>query len=87
LSKETEIPDRDTLIWAGRVWSSLSALDCVGVLHLALGYNFAAMDAESAREQARYIDRMALLPWLSLGEPLQVDVARALKRLQTVFTR
>jgi hypothetical protein len=81
LSKETD-PDGQTLTWTGRVWSRLSAVECIGVLHLALRYNFAEMSAETVVDNANYIDRMALLPWLSLGEPLQRDVARALDQLR-----
>jgi hypothetical protein len=87
LSKETETPDRETLTWAARVWSHLTAVECVGVLHLALRYNLALLESELVREQLRYIDRISLLPWPSLGEPLQHDIARALCGLRKAFAR
>jgi hypothetical protein len=74
----TARPDPATLAWAARVWSRLSSVECAGVLYVALRYNPDIQHEGSAS----YIDRMSLLPWLSLGEPLQLDIARALDQLR-----
>lgn len=81
MSEETEKPDRDTLTWSAKVWSHLTAVECVGILWIALRYD--------PREESSgsYIERMSLLPWLSLGEPLQLDIARALIKLRQQFSR
>lgn len=66
------------LAWASRVWSDLTAVECAGILYIALRYN---PDIQ-LDTSARYIDSMSLLPWSSLGAPLQGDVARALEQLR-----
>jgi hypothetical protein len=66
-----------TLVWAGGVWSRLNAVECTGVLCIAVRYTNIQPGSYSD-----YIDRMSLLPWLSLGEPLQRDIARALDQLR-----
>jgi hypothetical protein len=79
LSAETTgRPEPATLAWAARVWSRLTSVECAGVLYVALRYNPDIQHDASAR----YIDSMSLLPWLSLGEPLQLDIARALDQLR-----
>lgn len=92
MSKETKAPDGPTLTWAAGVWSRLSVVECVGVLWMALRYNprdfnpqdFNPFDIGTEGIGA-YIDRMSLLPWLSLGEPLQRDIALALDQLRQRF--
>lgn len=81
LPEENKPPDPETLSWSARVWSMLSAVECAGVLLMALRY-----DPRDSLASGDYIDRMSLLPWLSLGEPLQHDIARALLRLRTRFS-
>ena len=78
MPKEIEKPSPAVLSWAAGVWTQLSAVECVAVLWAALQY-----DVRSSPESFAYIDRMSLLPWLSLGEPLQQDIARALQQLRT----
>jgi len=78
LPEERPTPGGATLAWASGVWSRLTAIECAGVLYVALRY-----DPDIQHEgSASYIDRMSLLPWLSLGEPLQIDIARALDQLR-----
>jgi hypothetical protein len=69
------------LSWAGRVWANLTRTQCAGVLHIALRYG------ESQDATNRFIDRLAMLAWGDLGQPLQLDVTRALLELQTIFGR
>ena len=78
---EKTIPsvDKDTLTWAARVWSALGAVECVGILWIALRY---VPEDQNSRDVAGYIEWMSLLPWLNLGEPLQRDIARALSQLR-----
>lgn len=76
MSRETIEPDSATLGAAARIWSHLSTVECVAVLWMALRYDVLG----SSRAALEYLDRMSLLPWLTLGEPLQKDIARALSQ-------
>lgn len=69
------------LTWAGRVWGSLTRLQCAGILHIALRYGERQTDTNA------YIESMANLTWPDLGRPLQLDVTRALLELQKSFGR
>jgi hypothetical protein len=68
--------DPPELIWAHRVWDGMSRLQCAGVLHIALAYG------ERQEHTNAYIDTVSEMAWKSLGRPLQLDVMRALLKLQ-----
>lgn len=77
---ETEKPlSPDALEWAARVWKRLSVFECAGLLYIALRY-----DQQTPRT-GEFVETMAMLPWLGLGEPLQRDLTRALIRLRDYF--
>jgi hypothetical protein len=69
----------ENLVWAQRVWDCMSRLECAGVLHIALRYG------ERQEHTNAYIDTVSEMEWKSLGRPLQLDVMRALLKLQAHF--
>lgn len=82
MSGETDKPlCAGELEWAARVWKRMSVFECAGLLYIALRY-----DQRTART-GEYVETMALLPWLSLGEALQQNVARALVILRLRMSR
>jgi hypothetical protein len=69
----------EALEWAARVWKRLQVFECAGVLYMALRYD------QREPRTAEYVEMMAMLPWLGLGDPLQRDIARALLSLRDTF--
>jgi hypothetical protein len=82
LSTETQKPlAAETLEWAGHAWKRMSVFECAGVLYMALRYD------QRVERTAEYVEMMAMLPWLGLGEPLQRDITRALLSLRAHLER
>lgn len=66
----------DELDWGGRVWRSLSRIQCAGVLHIALAY------PERQRESNAFVESASTLQWTDLGHTLQADITVALQKLK-----
>jgi hypothetical protein len=79
LSGDIEPPAPESLEWAARVWKRFTVHECAGVLYIALRYD------QTDKRSAEYINMMSMLPWLSLGNPLQADITRALLKLRGSF--
>jgi hypothetical protein len=69
------------LQWSAGVWKAMSVSECAGVLYIALRYD------QRVAHCADYVETMAMLPWLGLGEPLQHDLTRSLLSLRGHFGR
>lgn len=83
MPEETTLTEAD-LTWAARVWGQLTVNQCEAVIHMALRWPL--QPATPEHSYLNYLRSMSELGWPNLGRPLQCDVCRALRKLQTLLS-
>jgi hypothetical protein len=69
-----EIPTKQELEWAGKVWGAMMFRECYAIAYMAFGY-------------AGVADAVAAVSWADIGAANQLEITRNLLSLNQIFAR